>query len=231
MIPLFYQPDLSIGHLPEEESRHAIKVLRLIEGSECDITDGLGMYARARLIKPDARKCPFEIIQSKFIPRRPFSIHLAIAPTKNMDRMEWMVEKCIEMGVEKISFLHCKTSERTTMNMERIEKIAVSAMKQSQQAWLPLMKPMTPFSAFAKDCQQKQKFIATIDKAKPTHLKALATPHSDYAILIGPEGDFTAEELATAASAGFQPVGLGPNRLRTETAGLMAVTILNLINH
>lgn len=230
MIPLFYQPDFSLGHLPEDESRHAIKVLRLNEGAECDLTDGKGNYARAQLIKPDPRRCPFKVIQTETHPQRPFSIHLAIAPTKNMDRMEWLVEKCIEIGVEKISFLRCKTSERTSMNMERMEKIAISAMKQSQQAWLPKLKAITPLTAFVRECPEKMKFIATVDKKNPVQLKDVAPPQSEYVILIGPEGDFTVEELAMAASAGFQAVGLGPNRLRTETAGLMAVTALNLIN-
>lgn len=231
MTPLFYQPDLSLGHLAEEESRHAVKVLRLTEGSVCDITDGKGQYVQARLTKADARQCPFLIIERKAIPKRPFSIHLAIAPTKNMDRMEWMVEKSVEMGIERISFLQCKTSERTSLNMERVEKIAVSAMKQSQQAWLPDLAPIMPFSTFVRSCQENLKFITTVDKQNPRHLKDLAPAGSDYAVLVGPEGDFSAEELAIAGAAGFLPASLGPNRLRTETAGLFVVAVLNLVNH
>ncbi len=230
MTPLFYQPEISLGHLPEEESRHAVKVLRLSEGSVCDITDGKGQYVQAQLTSADARKCPFIIISKRVIPRRSFSIHLAIAPTKNMDRMEWMLEKCVEIGIERISFLHCKTSERKSINMERVEKIAVSAMKQSQQAWLPDLAPLAPFAPFVKECNDKLKFIATVDKQNQGHLKDLAPAGAHYAVLIGPEGDFTREELAAAGSAGFLSVSLGPNRLRTETAGLFAVTVLNLIN-
>ncbi len=229
-MPLFYQPDISLGRLSEEESNHAIKVLRLVEGDKFELTDGKGGLIIAHLTQSDPRKCKFEIIRRTIIPRRNFSIHLGVAPTKNMDRMEWMIEKSVELGIEKISFLRCKTSVRASINMERIEKIAISAMKQSQQVWLPSVGTVTPFGSFIMDLTEKQKFIATVGTRIPKHLKDLATPSSDYAILIGPEGDFSRDELEAAQLASFQPVSLGPNRLRTETAGLTAVTILNLIN-
>ena len=113
-----------------------MKVLRLMSGEEIQLADGKGNFYNARITSPDPNKCEFEILTSIVVPKRKFSIHLAIAPTKNVDRMEWMVEKCVEIGIEKISFLLCKTSERKSINMERLEKIAVSAMKQSQQTWL-----------------------------------------------------------------------------------------------
>jgi 16S rRNA (uracil1498-N3)-methyltransferase len=227
---LFYQPEISEGHLLAEESRHAVKVLRLQAGDEIELVDGKGQWAKVRITFPESRKCAYEIMESALQPRRDFSIHLGIAPTKNADRTEWMVEKCVEIGVEKISFLVCKTSERKIVHMDRLEKIAISAMKQSRQAWLPLLMPMTPFGDFTHQSSETQKFIAYVDEKNPVQLKHLASPGSDYVVLIGPEGDFTGEELASAQHAGFLKVSLGPNRLRTETAGLAAVLALNLIN-
>jgi 16S rRNA (uracil1498-N3)-methyltransferase len=226
----FYQPDVSAGHLFVEESRHAVKVLRLESGDEVELTDGKGNLFKARITGPDPRQCEFEIFENISIPKRNFFIHLAISPAKNADRMEWMVEKCVEVGIEKISFLLCKTSERKTINMERLEKVAISAMKQSRQAWLPELVQIMPLESFMKDRREKLKFIAYVDDKNPVYLKHLASPHSDYVVLVGPEGDFTKEELAAATSTGFQKVSLGPTRLRTETAGLAAVVALNLLN-
>ena len=144
--------------------------------------------------------------------------------------MEWMVEKCVEIGVEQISFVLCKTSERKTISLERLDKIIVSAIKQSRQAWLPVLSEMTPFGKFIEACHVSQKFIASVDENNPHHLAQIATPQKDYAVLIGPEGDFTKEEIRQAIAHGFTMTSLGPNRLRTETAGLTACCILNLIN-
>lgn len=227
---LFFLPENSQSHLSPEESRHAVKVLRLVAGNEIELTDGKGKLYTARLSMADPKGCRFEITRSVQIPRRPFSIHLAIAPARHSDRMEWMVEKCVEIGVEKISFVRCKTSERRSMNMDRVVKIAVSALKQSQQTWLPGVADMIPFESFIGNQTEKQKFVACVDETNPDHLIQLATPKSDYVVLIGPEGDFTKEELDMAHSAGFQKVSLGPTRLRTETAGLFSVTALNILN-
>lgn len=229
-MPTFYQSEISIGHLLAEESKHAAKVLRLREGDEIELTDGKGNFYQGRITKPDPRQCEFEIIQQAVIPKRDFFIHLAIAPTKNADRMEWMVEKCVEVGIEKISFILCKTSERKSVNMERLEKIAISAMKQSKQAWLPDLVQMVTIENFIGQCTERHKFIAYVDDKNPVHLKNQGTVGSDYIVLVGPEGDFTKEELTIAISSGFQKVSLGLTRLRTETAGLTAVMTLNLLN-
>lgn len=226
----FYQSNVSSGYLLSEESKHAVKVLRLISGAEIQLADGKGNFYHARITSPNPNKCEFEILTSTANPKRNFSIHLAIAPTKNADRMEWMVEKCVEIGIEKISFLLTKTSERKSINMERLEKITVSAMKQSQQAWLPEIVQITSLQAFLKERPETQKFIAHVDDQNPNRLQHLASPRSDYVILVGPEGDFTEEELDVASSAHFKKVSLGPHRLRTETAGLVAVTALNQVN-
>lgn len=226
----FYQSDVSSGYLLADESKHAVKVLRLVSGDEIRLADGKGNLYHARISSPDPFKCEFEILTSAAIPKRTFSIHLAIAPAKNSDRMEWMVEKCVEIGIEKISFLLCKTSERKSINMERLEKIAVSAMKQSEQAWRPEIFQMIPLTTFIAERPETQKFIAHVDDKNPHLLQHLASPRSDYAVLVGPEGDFTEEEVEAASSHGFRKVSLGPTRLRTETAGLAAVIALNQIN-
>ena len=229
-MPTFYQPEISSGHLLPDESRHAVKVLRLGQGDEIELTDGKGSFCRASITTPDPRQCEFKIIQRENIAKRAFSIHLAIAPTKNSERMEWMVEKCVEVGIEKISFMLCKTSERKSINMERLEKIVISAMKQSKQAWLPELVPMKPIEEFISQCTEKDKFIAHVDEQNLVYLKNQGAAAANAVILVGPEGDFTKEELGVAILSGFLKVSLGPNRLRTETAGFSAVMILNLLN-
>jgi len=230
-VNLFYQPNIPQGifHLNHEESHHAIRVLRMNEGQELNLTDGLGSFYLAKITKPDPKKCEFEIIGNKSVEPKPFHIHIAIAPTKNADRMEWFVEKAVEIGVDRISFMFCKNSERKVINHERIEKVAVSAMKQSQQAWLPKISEMIPFKEILKILAD-QKMIAYVDSSNPKHLQSVAKPEKRYLVLIGPEGDFSKEELELALQSGFEKVSLGQTRLRTETAGLVACHTLNLIN-
>ena len=229
-MPLFYQPEISTGYLSSEESRHAVKVLRLKTGDEIEITDGKGNLYQAQLTDTDPRQSAFRIISTNPVAKRDFFIHLAIAPTKNMDRMEWMVEKCVEIGIEKITFLVGKKSERKTISLERLEKILISAMKQSGQTRMPLLEEMVPFEKFIDGCRESQKFIGFVNKENPDYLKNLAKPDGEYAVLVGPEGDFTKEEVAMANKNGFRTVSLGPHRLRTETAGLIVCCTLNLIN-
>ena len=229
-MPLFYQPDISTGYLSPEESHHAIKVLRLKTGDEIEITDGKGSLYKAQLAGTDKKQSAFRIIKIIATQKRGFSIHLAIAPTKNSDRMEWMVEKCAEIGIEKITFLLGKKSERKTISLERMEKILVSAMKQSGQVWKPALADIISIEKFIEQCRESQKFIAFVNQDNPHHLKDLAKPDGDYAVLIGPEGDFTKEEIAFANHHAFRTVSLGPHRLRTETAGLSVCCLLNLIN-
>ncbi len=228
---LFYQPGITEGitHLDAEESRHAVRVLRMVYGDQLDITDGKGFFYSTKITKADSKKCEFEILAKKGIKKRNFHIHVAVAPTKNVDRIEWFVEKAIEIGVDEISFILCKNSERKVINMDRIEKIAVSAMKQSQQARLPKINSIIPFKEILT-AQAGGKFIAYVDATNPKHLQLAAKPEKNYLTLIGPEGDFSKEELEQALQVGFEKVSLGSNRLRTETAGLVAVQILGLVN-
>jgi 16S rRNA (uracil1498-N3)-methyltransferase len=228
---LFYQPGISEGvtHLDAEESRHAVRVLRMSEGDQLSLTDGKGFFYSAKITKADSKNCQFEISDKKETPKRNFHIHIAIAPTKNADRIEWFVEKATEIGIDEISFILCQNSERKVINTERVEKIAVSAMKQSQQALLPKLNELVPFKKIV-EVKADQKFIGFVDSANPLHLKKLAQPQKKYLILIGPEGDFSKEELELAIQNGFEKVSLGANRLRTETAGLVAVQTLGLVN-
>lgn len=204
--------------------------MRLQSGDEIELTDGKGSLCIATITTIDQKALHFRIKEEKKILRRGFSIHLAIAPTKNLDRMEWLIEKCVELGIEKISFLLCKTSERKFIQLDRIEKIAISALKQSRQAWLPSIAGMTPLPELVAEASENQKFIACVDHDNPVHLARTAAPSGDYIVLIGPEGDFKSDEIILALSSGFRKVSLGPNRLRTETAGLVACGILNQIN-
>lgn len=227
----FYQPAIANGihHLNEDESRHAVKVLRMKAGDQLHITDGLGSFYHATISEADPRKCTFSILEKKSVLARKFSIAIALAPTKNIDRIEWFVEKAVELGIDQIHFMLCQNSERKTVNMERIEKIAISAMKQSGQAWLPTCTGIKPFQQILT-ISADQRFICFVDQLNPDQLNSLATVGKEYLVLIGPEGDFRDEELKQAMDHGFKKVSLGHNRLRTETAALAACHTLNLIN-
>jgi len=228
---LFYQPAISEGvhHLDPDESRHAIKVLRLQTGDQLQLTDGKGSFYETIITIADSKKCCFSVEEKRTISPRKFSISIAVAPTKNIDRMEWFVEKSVELGVEEIHFMLCKNSERKSINLERIQKIAISAMKQSGQSCLPIFNEIKPLHEIVTGAPD-QKFICYVDQQNPNQLKTMAHPEKSYLVLIGPEGDFRQDELDLAISHGFTKVSLGPNRLRTETAALAACHILNLIN-
>lgn len=224
---LFYLPEVTSGVLSPEDSRHALTVLRLQQGDEIDITDGKGHLYIARLGGPGKNQASFEVVSRSEKPRRQASVHLAIAPTKNIDRMEWLVEKCVETGIESIHFMKCARSERKEINLERLQKVAVSALKQSRQVWMPAVHAMVPFKEIL-ELPVQDKFIAMVDESNPVSLRQSLRKNADTLVLVGPEGDFSEEEAAAALDKGFRKVSLGPNRLRTETAGLVAVVTMNL---
>lgn len=228
---LFYQPEINKGllQLDPEESRHCVKVLRKREGDKITVVDGDGNFYEVAIVDADPRKCTFTVLSVHKEEKRPFSIHIGIAPTKNADRIEWFVEKAVELGVDEVTFLQCEHSERVKINLERLLKKAVSAMKQSVKASLPQLNEIMPFEEFAQKAGA-QKFIAYVDQDNPNHLKDMAAPKMDCLVMIGPEGDFSAKEVEMARSAGWIAVSLGKSRLRTETAGLAACHILNLLN-
>lgn len=227
---LFYQPD-AVAYLTEDDSRHAVKTLRLAPNDPIAVTDGHGNRGLGVISKADVRQCGFRITDRQTTPQRPFSIRLCVAPTKNSDRIEWLVEKAVELGIERVSFFVSQHSERRVLKTDRLVKIAVAAMKQSLQSWLPVIDEAVPLAQLLTGVGETQRFVAHLpDNAPPDHLFRVALPSQSYAVLIGPEGDFSAAELTQAVAAGFGMVTLGPNRLRTETAALSACQILNLIN-
>jgi len=229
---IFYTPDIeSSAQLPEDEAAHAVRVLRLQPGDEVMLTDGKGNFYRAAISMADKKHCLVNILEKQ--PQAPLwknHIHIALAPTKNMDRIEWFAEKATEIGLDELTFLNCRYSERKVIKTERIEKILVSAIKQSLKARLPILHEMTDFSQFIKQPFKGQKFIAHCYKNQKQELKDIVKPGEDAVVLIGPEGDFSEEEVQEALTQGFIPISLGPSRLRTETAALVACHIVNLAN-
>ncbi|MEJ8763734.1 16S rRNA (uracil(1498)-N(3))-methyltransferase [Phocaeicola sp. HCN-40430] len=229
---VFYTPDIDIClELPEEEAGHCLRVLRLGVGDEVMLTDGKGFFYKAVISAATGKRCQVKVVekmeQEKFWKRH---LHLAMAPTKNMDRIEWFAEKATEIGFDELSFLNCRFSERKVIKTERIEKIVVSAMKQSLKARKPIVNEMTDFAKFMQRDFQGQKFIAHCYEGEKPLLKEVLKPGEDALVLIGPEGDFSPEEVQKAEALGFQPISLGKSRLRTETAALVAVHMMNLFN-
>ena len=231
MDQLFYAPRIEHGfaHLDEEESRHLLTVLRRKVGDRLQLTDGRGNIYDAELAEVGKRGASARILNTTFLPARAGRLHLAIAPTKQMERLEWCLEKATEIGVDEITLLRCQHSEREVVRLDRLEKVLVSAMKQSLRAWLPQMHGLLPFRQFAAATSEAQKRLAWCAEEPLPHLKATLTAGQNTVIAIGPEGDFSPEEVELAQQFGFQGVSLGPARLRTETAGILAVTAFNLI--
>ncbi len=288
----FYTPQPHTGQLPEDEAQHALRVLRLQMGDEIYLMDGLGTFHRAKITEAGGHRCRYRILDSE--PQQPEwtgHIHIAVAPTKNMDRMEWLAEKATEVGMDEMSLLECRFSERRVVKTERLDKILVSAMKQSHKAWKPQLNELTPFQKFiTRSDLPSQRFIAhcydpaditqpiaavpgaaplaatslsparatvpegaplghplvsTPSPVAPVHeepptgltscaplpfLLDLLAPCTPALVLIGPEGDFSIDEVRMAEAAGFRSVSLGTSRLRTETAALVAVHIMRLAN-
>ncbi|HEY8512226.1 MAG TPA: 16S rRNA (uracil(1498)-N(3))-methyltransferase [Cyclobacteriaceae bacterium] len=227
---LFYEPGIKEGvrYLDPDESRHCVKVLRHKRGDAIRITDGRGFFYDAVITEANASRCAFDIRDEHLIPDPGFMTHIAIAPTKHNERIDWFVEKAVEMGVSAITLIECEHSERTVVKLERLGRLAVSAMKQSLRANLPAIRGIVPIADVIRDAKDEQRFIARA--GSPQHLFQAAAPKSTYCVLIGPEGDFSTQEVRMAETAGFMPVNLGPARLRTETAGLAAVHSLSLVN-
>jgi len=229
---IFFAPDiLKINTLPEEESYHCIKVLRKQKGDPILITDGKGHFFDAIVEEAHLKKCTIKITQTIDSPKSwDFHLQVAFAPTKNMDRTEWFLEKATEIGIDKFSPILCRFSERKEMKRLRAEKILVSAMKQSQKACLPVLDEMISFSDLIKEPFEGQKFIAHCHDGDKFVLNNIYKKHSDALILIGPEGDFSKEEVSAAIENGFQQISLGKSRLRTETASLVACHTLHVLN-
>ncbi len=232
----FYVPDAATStELPMEEALHALRVLRIKTGDEIFMMDGVGNFYRAEVTLAATKRCLYEV--KEVLPQQPAwngHVHLAIAPTKMMDRIEWMAEKSTEIGFDELTFLNSKFSERKVMRTVRLEKIIVSAVKQSHKAWKPVINSMVSFKEFISRPRKGRKFICHCyeEVERKDLFTELSRPYADdeadVTVLIGPEGDFSIEEVRSAVEHGYESVTLGSSRLRTETAGLMAVALVNL---
>ncbi len=243
-VRFFYVPNASsVNELPEEEAQHAVRVLRMEMGDEMMLMDGEGVFHRAIVTEATKKRCLYRIEETLPQERQwQPHLHLAMAPTKNMDRTEWFAEKATEIGFDELTFLRCRWSERTVIKTERVEKILVSAMKQSHKAWKPILNEMVDFKAFLQEIKERenrngkvmQKFICHCYEeeglGEKVALKDALKSGEDVLVMVGPEGDFSIDEVKMAEANGFQSVSLGKSRLRTETAALVAVHLMNLIN-
>lgn len=236
---LFYAPDILTTHaLSEEEAAHAVRVLRIKEGDALWLTDGQGHFYKGTASPAGSGKHPECFVtveaENEWLRPWPSSIHIGVAPTKNMDRIEWFAEKATEIGLDGIHFLDCSNSERRVVKTERIEKIVVSAMKQSHKAIKPVVAEMRKFKDFISQPFEGDKFIAhcydqsDIDGSEKLFLFDAVRRDVPTLVLIGPEGDFSIDEVRMAHDAGFRSISLGESRLRTETAALVAVAHTNL---
>ena len=230
----FYVPDaLTATELPPDEAMHALRVLRMKIGDEMVLMDGQGNYYRAEVTLAHTKHCLYEIKEQMPQERQwKGHIHLAIAPTKMMERIEWMTEKAVEVGVDEISFLNCQFSERRLIKIPRLEKIMISAVKQSHKAWATRLNEIVTFDAFIQQPREGRKYIAHCYEEVPrTYLfdeLQKSSVYDETTVLIGPEGDFSIDEVRQAIDAGYISVHLGKSRLRTETAGLSAVMMMQL---
>ncbi|WP_166336085.1 16S rRNA (uracil(1498)-N(3))-methyltransferase [Sphingobacterium chungjuense] len=236
---LFYTPDVQHTHteylLSEEESKHAIRVLRLQIGSTVHLVNGAGDLLQAEIIDAHPKRTALRILSyEREFQKRNYFLHIAIAPTKNIDRLEWFIEKATEIGVDEITPIICEHSERKEVKVDRLTKVAVAAMKQSLKAYLPQINPAISFAHFM---EQQRAASATVHKAiahcvdmEKAYLNTIFPSQSAYLILIGPEGDFSEKEIASAMTDGFQMMSLGESRLRTETAALMATAEVSVLN-
>ena len=243
-VRFFYVPNASsVNELPEEEAQHAVRVLRMEMGDEMMLMDGEGIFYRAIVTEATKKRCLYRIEETLPQERQwQPHLHLAMAPTKNMDRTEWFAEQATEIGFDELTFLRCRWSERTVIKTERVEKILVSAMKQSHKAWKPILNEMVDFKAFLQEIKERenrngkvmQKFICHCYEeeglGEKVALKDALKSGEDVLVMVGPEGDFSIDEVKMAEANGFQSVSLGKSRLRTETAALVAVHLMNLIN-
>ena len=229
---LFYVPDIEeTNTLNEGESQHCVKVLRLTQGSVINITDGKGKLYKAEITSPHPKHCEVSIIETEEFPTSwGCKIEIAIAPTKNMDRIEWFTEKCVEMGIDAIIPINCRYSERKEIKLERVEKVIISAMKQSLKFTKTALSEMTKFNDLVKRPFDGEKYIAHCHDGEKRLLRDAYKKGENCLILIGPEGDFSEEEVKLAIENGFKPISLGESRLRTETAGIVVCSTIQIIN-
>jgi 16S rRNA (uracil1498-N3)-methyltransferase len=218
-------------NLSEEESYHCIKVLRMQEGDSIIMTDGKGFVYNGVIEEANAKACSVKVLKKEAgSGKRNYYLHVAIAPTKNIDRLEWFLEKATEIGVDEITPLICQRSERKEVKIERLNKVIVSAMKQSLKVWLPKLNAPKSFADFVSVHHSSQKFICSFEAQKSSLIKNHIHQNENVLLLIGPEGDFTPDEILMAEKYGFIQLSLGESRLRTETAGIVACSQIAMLN-
>ncbi|TSA26044.1 MAG: 16S rRNA (uracil(1498)-N(3))-methyltransferase [Bacteroidetes bacterium] len=224
---LFYSPAVSPSShtFDKEESAHIVRVLRLKEGDSLHLTNGKGSLYECTISLADPKRCNVSLDSHTLFPPSPHPLHIAIAPTKNISRFEWFLEKATEIGVDAITPLICTRSERTIVKTDRLQKVLIAAMKQSSKTWLPALRDLQPFRELIRGPFNGQRFIAWCETETEALLQKVLIPDQPVLILIGPEGDFSDEEVGQAIAAGFTPVSLGSSRLRTETAGVVACVV------
>lgn len=232
---LFYNPNLDYSvsqfTFSDDESRHITKVLRKKEGDVLNITNGKGYLFEAEILSADSKRCKARVVSNKKIHRKMHWFHMVVAPTKSNDRFEWFLEKATEIGVNEITPIFCERSERKTIKKERLEKVILSAMKQSLRTYLPKLNDAISFKDFLDKENAGLLFIAHCENDEKMDLKRRVAPDKDITILIGPEGDFSHDEIRSAYKKGFIPVSLGEYRLRTETAAIVACSTVSIINN
>jgi len=231
---LFYNPEIQPNAttfiFDKEESRHIVKVLRKTEGSTIHISNGAGYLFTSEIVFASEKKCEVKIVKEEFHEPAPYSLHLAVAPTKLNDRYEWFLEKATEIGISEITPIICEHSERINFKADRFEKILQSAMKQSLQYYMPKLNEPVAFNTFVAEQREGQFFIAHCEETEKRLLKNALEPKKEVTILIGPEGDFSTKEIAFALEKNYIPVSLGNTRLRTETAAVVAAHSVAFIN-
>ncbi|MBC8986267.1 16S rRNA (uracil(1498)-N(3))-methyltransferase [Pedobacter sp. N36a] len=231
---VFYTPDIEATEysLNEEESKHCLKVLRLGMGDVVNLMDGKGGFYEAEIIGEGKRNVQLRVIKSiQEYQKRNHHLHIVVAPTKNIDRLEWFLEKATEIGIDEITPIICERSERKIIKEDRLNKVITSAVKQSLQAYHPVLNPQISFIDFLKIENNSIKMIAhCIDGEPRLYISQVVEPHQKYTVLIGPEGDFSPKEIELALQNGFKPLTLGNTRLRTETAALAACFEVNYLN-
>jgi len=231
---IFYTPDIAQNTytLNEEESKHCVRVLRLGVGAIVNLVDGKGGFYTAEITSDNPKKVSLSILKvEKEFHKRNHYLHIAVAPTKNIDRIEWFLEKATELGIDEITPIITDRSERRIVKEDRLNKVITSAVKQSIKAYHPKLNDAVSFDTFLKEPFEGEQLIAhCIDQGEKQYISKLVAPHQKYLILIGPEGDFTPEEVNLALNKGFKALTLGDNRLRTETAALSVCFEINYLN-
>jgi len=232
MMDIFYSNNINNNfiELSASESHHCAKVMRKKKGDLLTVLDGKGSKYTAIIIKADKKNILLEIKTIDRVPNTGIGLHLIISPTKSHDRIDWLVEKSTELGIQKISFMNCDRTERKKINLDRIKRISISAIKQSGQLYAPEINNILSYKQIIDDISEDQRFIAHLEKDKKKHLRSIYNKSKNCCILIGPEGDFTIDEINLAKENNFHSITLGENTLRTETAGLFVVSLINILN-